>query len=190
MLSSIISTAGLGLIGGGFGYLGQKETNKTNINLAREQMQFQERMSNTAHQRQVKDLKEAGLNPLLATNTGASSPQGALARVENPALAAAQAGSTTMNVLTDALLKTSQAEAASAMAETQPSQRMLNLDKAAEARMSTQVKKKDLPKAEVYNKIYRMFEGIINDAQDGIKKEMKKPQKPKTNKKPVDLPFF
>lgn len=71
------------LAGGYLGYKGQKEANAQNLAIAREQMAFQERMSNTAYQRAAKDMEKAGLNRILALGSPASSPGGSALAMEN-----------------------------------------------------------------------------------------------------------
>jgi hypothetical protein len=84
-ISAVMS--GLPFVGEGFAAQQQQQFESGEASTARDfnaqqaflNRQWQESMSNTAHQRQVKDLKKAGLNPILSAGAGASSPSGATA---------------------------------------------------------------------------------------------------------------
>lgn len=99
-------TAGAGVAGGVLGNLAnsqntasaneqsaknQAAANAASLTSSREQMEFQERMSNSAYQRSMQDMQKAGLNPMLAyMKGGASTPSGASYTAGAPDVKAAQ----------------------------------------------------------------------------------------------------
>lgn len=178
-MGAIIGAALAALVGGVMTH----QTNQKNKGEAQKNRNFQDQMSSTAHQRQVADLRAAGLNPLLSNNSGASAPSGSQATMNDagPTVAkglgeAAELAFKGKSQKSDIALQGAQIKAAEAQAAASNTASQYNQAAAAKAKMETSVMSKDLPRAEIMNRGWNFIKDKMSDMDQAAAIRRPKPK--------------
>jgi len=165
MLPVYMQAAAQGLAAGASAYAnyaGGERANKSNRDIAREQMKFQERMSSTAYQRAMADMEKAGLNPILAySQGGASSPGGASATMQNTIGPAA-------NSARDAARGFAEIRNLHEQNNVLRSQADLNKAQTALQMVNATGQSLDLPRKEVYHEAYKSASDVLKSTKSSF----------------------
>lgn len=155
------------------------EANRFNAQMAKNQMDFQERMSNSSYQRAMADMKKAGLNPMLAMSQGgASTPAGASATA-SPA-SKTKLAEFAMNAATG--LNTARTQTALANntlqdsvqnRQLQQSQTAKNIADAQAIQIDAKLKERELKNPRFMENMSRKATGVINDLMEKVNNSAK-----------------
>lgn len=188
---AIVASIGGALIGGAFSWFGSKKQNQANTGMSREQMAWQERMSSTAYQRAVSDMRLAGINPMLAVSQGgASTPAGSVTPKVNElegagraiagALSLARVKADIDKVKSDIdvnkqLIRTSATQSQSNIASAKAANAL-----AGKTSAETNVVIANTPKAQLYGELYKPVLSAVSSAKSvvsDVKSHYAKPKK-------------
>lgn len=166
------------VIGAGIGMASNMMSNDANSAQAGKNRAFQANMSNTAYRRSVRDMKAAGLNPMLAYQQGgASTPQGAQAQMKSATEGVANTALDSLRVSKELEMQESQIDLLKAQAR--------NANKAAN-KTSTEntLLERQVPKANMIQEMWQGVKKVFDTGKNSAKSLNKKirPKSPKAKK--------